>query len=102
MVQAPRYDSTDQSLDLQLDVVTVADVAHPHTADLEKLLKIIVQGLRQIVWASQNPSKPCSEMLRGLEVVKTNDIAQALNQTIQVQPLGPLPGIQLRPSHFYR
>jgi hypothetical protein len=40
------------------------------------------------VWASQNPSKPCSEMLRGLGVVKTNDIAQALNQTVQVQPLG--------------
>ena len=34
-------------------------------------------------------------MLRGLEVVKTNDIAQALNQTIQVQPLRPLLGIQL-------
>ena len=46
-----------------------------------------MQGLRQIVWASQNPSKLCSEMLRSLEVVKTNDIAQALNQTIQVQPL---------------
>ena len=56
-----------------------------------------MQRLRQIVWASQNPSKPCSKMLRGLEVVKTNDIAQALNQTIQVQPLRPLPGIQLRP-----
>jgi hypothetical protein len=102
VVQAPRYDSTDQSSDLQLDVVTVADVAHPHAADLEKLLKIIVQGLRQIVWASQNPSKPCSEMLRGLEVVKTNDIAQALNQTIQVQPLGPLLDIQPCPSHFHR
>ena len=36
-------------------------------------------------------------MLCSPEVVKTNDIAQALNQTIQVQPLGPLLGIQLRP-----
>jgi hypothetical protein len=56
-----------------------------------------VQRLRQIVWASQNPSKPCSKMLCSPEVVKSNDIAQALNQTIQVQPLGPLLGIQLRP-----
>ena len=54
-----------------------------------------MQRLRQIVWASQNPSKPCSKMLCGPEVVKTNDIAQALNQTIQVQPLGQLLGIQL-------
>ena len=61
-----------------------------------------MQRLRQIVWASQNPSKPCSKMLCSPEVVKTNDIAQALNQTIKVQPFGPLPGIQLRPSHFYR
>jgi hypothetical protein len=29
-------------------------------------------------------------MLRGLEVVETNDITQTLNQTIQVQPLGAL------------
>jgi hypothetical protein len=35
VVQAPRYDSTDQTLDLQLDVVTVADVADPQAADLE-------------------------------------------------------------------
>jgi hypothetical protein len=56
-----------------------------------------VQRLRQIVWASQNPSKPCSKMLCSPEVVKSNDIAQALNQTIQVQPLRPLLGIQLGP-----
>ena len=56
-----------------------------------------MQGRRQIVWASQNPSKPCSKMLCSPEVVKTNDIAQTFNQTIQVQPLRPLPGIQLRP-----
>jgi hypothetical protein len=31
------------------------------------------------VWTSQNPTKPCPEMLRGLEIVKTNDITQALN-----------------------
>jgi hypothetical protein len=36
--------------------------------------------------------KPCSKMLRGLEVVKTNDIAQASNQTIQLQPSSPLLG----------
>ena len=56
-----------------------------------------MQGRRQIVWASQNPSKPCSKMLRSPEVIKTNDIAQIFDQTIQVQPLRPLPGIQLRP-----
>jgi hypothetical protein len=39
-----------------------------------------VQGLRQIVWASQNPSKPCSKMLRSPEVIKTNDIAQTFDQ----------------------
>jgi hypothetical protein len=83
--------------DLQLGVVTVANVAHPHAADLEQLLKIIVQGLCQIAWMSQNPSKPCSEMLRGLEIVKTNDIAQASDQTIQVQAYSPLLDAQL---HF--
>jgi hypothetical protein len=36
-------------------------------------------------------------MLCSPEVVKSNDIAQALNQTIQVQPLRPLLGIQLGP-----
>jgi hypothetical protein len=36
-------------------------------------------------------------MLRGLEVVETNDIAQALDQTIKVQPYWPLLGTQL---HF--
>jgi hypothetical protein len=35
LVQAPRYDSTDQTLDLQLDIVTVADVTHPKAADLQ-------------------------------------------------------------------
>jgi hypothetical protein len=39
-------------------------------------------------------------MLRGLEVVKTDDIAQALNQTIQLQPLGRLLGIQPCLSHL--
>jgi hypothetical protein len=29
-------------------------------------------------------------MLRSLEVAKTNDVTQALDQTIQVQPLRPL------------
>jgi hypothetical protein len=33
-------------------------------------------------------------MLRGLEVVKTNDVAQAVNQTIQLQLLSPLLGVQ--------
>ena len=33
-----------------------------------KLLKVTVQGLRQTVWSSQNPTKPCSEMLRRLEI----------------------------------
>ena len=47
--------------------------------------------------ASQNPSKPCSEMLRGLEIVKTNDIAQASDRTIQVQAYSPLLNTQL---HF--
>ena len=47
-------------------------------------------GLRQIVWASQNPSKPCSKMLRSPEVIKTNDIAQTFDQTIQVQPFALL------------
>jgi hypothetical protein len=54
-----------------------------------------VQRFCQTAWMSQNQSKPCSEVLRGLEVVKTNDIAQALNQTIQVQPFEALLGIQL-------
>ena len=36
-------------------------------------------------------------MLCSPEVVKSSDIAQALNQTIQVQPLRPLLGIQLGP-----
>jgi hypothetical protein len=54
-----------------------------------------INFVRQIVWASQNPGKPCSEMLRGLEVVKTNDIAQALEQTVQVQPFKALLGVQL-------
>ena len=35
-------------------------------------------------------------MLGGLEVAKTNDIVKALNQTTQLQPLGPLLAIQLR------
>jgi hypothetical protein len=64
---------------LQLDLLTIAYIADPEAADLEQLIKIIVRGLRQIVWASQNPSKPRSQMLRGLEVVKTNGITQALN-----------------------
>jgi hypothetical protein len=34
--------------------------------------------------------KPCSKMLRGLEVVKTNDIAQA--HPVQLQPYSPLAG----------
>jgi hypothetical protein len=59
-----------------------------------------VERFCQIFWASQNPSKPCSEMLRGLEVVKTNDIAQALNQTIQVQPFGALLSIRLHSARF--
>jgi hypothetical protein len=62
----------------------------------------MVQWFREIVTTSQNPSKHCSKMLRGLEVVKSDDVTQALNQTIQVQPLGPLLGIQLCPSHFHR
>ena len=45
------------------------------------------------MWASQNPGKPYSKMLRGLKIVKTNDVAQASNQTIQVQPYSPLLGI---------
>ena len=91
----PRHNTTDQSSDLQLAVVTVAGVAHPKAADLEQLFKITAQGFCQIVWASQNPSKPCSEMLRGLEVVQTNNIPQALNHTIQVQSFEVLLGIQL-------
>ena len=47
---------------------------------------------------SQNESKPYSQTLRGLKVVETNDIAQALNQTIQVQPFQALVGVQL---HWY-
>jgi hypothetical protein len=35
-------------------------------------------------------------MLRSLEVVKTNDVTQALNQTIQVQSLRPLLGTEFR------
>ena len=54
-----------------------------------------MQRFCQTAWMSQNQSKSCSEVLRGLEVVKTNDIAQALNQTIQVQPFEALLGIQL-------
>src|SRR6476660_6714953 len=47
---------------------------------------------------SQDQSKPYSQTLRGLKVVETNDIAQALNQTIQVQPFQALVGVQL---HWY-
>jgi len=51
-----------------------------------------MQGLGYIVWASQDPGKPCPEMLRGLEIAEANHIAQASNQTIQLQPYSPLLG----------
>ena len=50
----------------------------------------MVLWLGEIVRASQNPSKLCSKLLRGFEVFKTDDIAQALNQSIQLQLLSPL------------
>jgi len=60
----------------------------------------MVLRLREIVTTSQNPSKLCSNMLRGLEVVKADDIAQALNQSIQLQPLGRLLAFQACLSHL--
>ena len=41
-------------------------------------------------------------MLRSLEVVEPNDIAQALNQTIQVRPFGSLLSIQLYSGMYVR
>ena len=61
-----------------------------------------MQRFCKTAWLSKHPSKACSEMLHGLEVVQTHDIAQALNQTVQVQPFEVLLGLQVHPIPTYQ
>ena len=77
--------------------MTVADVTHPKPANGEWLFEVLVKRFRQIaLMMSQSQGQPCSLTLGRLEVVKTDGTTQALNQTAQLQPLGPLPNTQLR------
>jgi hypothetical protein len=80
-------------LDLPLRVVTIT-VAHPQAADLEQCLNLIAQRLFDL---SHSRSKSDPEVVRHSEVINTNSVAQAFDQTReQIQPLSNVVGHQSR------